>query len=147
MVKGITSYCTLPLLSLPDWRVNGIGASSAESGRCHPPVMDTHSLSQDVTIPSRPPLTPAKHQHQSPLIISYTPCWGLRRRHLPSPANRAAPAQGWAELRITACQRHDKNMMYFSLQNLISSSCKECSRHKTVLESLWSTLIQFINWC
>lgn len=34
------------------------------------------------------------------------------------------------------CQSHDKNMMYFSLQNLISSSCKERSCRKTVLESL-----------
>lgn len=73
-------------------------------------------------------------------------------RHLPSLANRAVlaagraagrhvaggagPARGRTERGSQACQRHDKNTMYFSLQNLISSSCKVRSRRKTVLESL-----------
>lgn len=61
-------------------------------------------------------------------------------RHLPSLANRAAPTAGLAQKEPStgsqACQRHDKNMMYFSPWNLIISSCEERLCLETVLESL-----------
>lgn len=126
-------FCSLPSSSIPNYRITGVGSSSGcnsfwlWTGPCwHHPNINTNS--------------PALLQQ----ILQ-------RKKHLPSLAKRTAPAAGLARKEPStgsqACQRHDKNMMYFSPRNLIISSCEEHSRRETVLESLWSMLIQFINWC